>query len=222
MKTTPKHGACDGLLLLLLCCLNGCSSQPPARLLVLSSLPATTLPAMSLPAMAPVTTAVRQATIRVEEVALPEYLDSYALLTRVGSHEVSAVPDYKWAEKLSTALTRLLRQRAAALGYQNVDSGEQADLHVLVDIEHFEPQTTAPAEVLLAARWRLQHLDQPEQSGQTLLHQAVAGNTATQQVAAMEQAAGRLATLLLPAAGAAVADQEPPSGRSVGMNSLVK
>ena len=125
MKTTPKQGACGGLLLLLLCCLNGCSSQPPARLLVLSSLPATTLPAMSLPAMAPVTTAVRQATIRVEEVALPEYLDSYALLTRVGSHEVSAVPDYKWAEKLSTALTRLLRQRAAALGYQNVDSGEQ-------------------------------------------------------------------------------------------------
>lgn len=220
MKTTPKQGACGGLLLLLLCCLNGCSSQPPARLLVLSSLPATTLPATSLPAMAPVTTAVRQATIRVEEVALPEYLDSYALLTRVGSHEVGAVPDYKWAEKLSTALTRLLRQRAAALGYQNVDSGEQADLHLLVDIEHFEPQTTAPAEVLLAARWRLQHLDQPEQSGQTLLHQAVAGNTATQQVAAMEQAAGRLATLLLPAA--AVVDQEPPSGRSVGMNSLVK
>lgn len=128
--------------------------------------------------------------VNIPTVSVPEYLDTYDVLIRTSEFSLQASPTTKWAEKPSSSLTRLIRARAAAAGYANVD---RPDYEVLVDVDRFEP--TSGGVVVLSARWRVIDAggreDVVARGGDTIYHPVAEGPTGA--IAAMEAAGQELA-----------------------------
>lgn len=128
--------------------------------------------------------------VNIPAVSVPEYLDTYDVLIRTSEFSLQAARNTKWAEKPSSALTRLVRARAAAAGFANVD---RPDYEVLVDVDRFEP--TSGGVVVLSARWRVIDAggreDVVARGGDTIYQPVAEGPTGA--IAAMEAAGQELA-----------------------------
>lgn len=167
--------------------LSACAGQlPPADLVVLTG--------ADVPAVAAMPAAATGIVVRMGEVRVPAYLDTYDVLVRSAPHQMAPLPDVKWAEKLPAALTRLMRENATAAGYVLADS---ADLVVLVDVDRFEP--TEAGEVVLTARWTIvEDARQDRILGHgTQTFREPCSTAPDMRVDAMERAARRLADAVL-------------------------
>lgn len=167
--------------------LSACTTQLPAATLVVLTGP-------EAPAVTPMPDAARHLAVRIGEVRVPEYLDTYSVLVRSAPHAVTPLDSIKWAEKLPAALTRLLRESATVAGYLLADS---ADLVVLVDVDRFEP--VAEGQVVLAARWTIVRDGRRETilgHGARTLRTPISDGTSA-RIAAMDAAARQLAGLVL-------------------------
>ncbi len=92
-------------------------------------------------------------------IALPEYLERPALVTRVAATEIALSTQARWAEPLDLAIDRILRQNLAALlGAGRIAShpwppSQRPELAVALDVSRFE--LDARGDALLDARWTL-------------------------------------------------------------------
>lgn len=90
-------------------------------------------------------------------IALPEYLERAALVTRVAATEIQLSSHARWAEPLDEAIERTLRQNLAALlAPRRIAShpwppSQRPELAVAVDVTRFE--LDARGDALLGARW---------------------------------------------------------------------
>lgn len=111
---------------------------PPEQRIVLSAAPPET---MTLPENAP--------TVALGRVEVPEYLDSYDIISRSSAHTLKAAEGARWAERLPLAITRTLGNDLAADGIRTADD---ADWRLQVQIAQFEPTAGV---VTLAAAWQV-------------------------------------------------------------------
>jgi uncharacterized protein len=128
---------------------NGCSTGPPARLYVLTSLPR----AESVPPA----TGGRELSIGVGPVELPQYVDRPQIVTGQESSELHSATSAQWAEPLQDGFTRVLAEnlslllatdRVALFPWKTFIPEYQ----VVVEVTHFLGQT---GEVSLVALWSI-------------------------------------------------------------------
>jgi len=130
-------------------------------------------------------------------VTLPEYLRRPQMVTRVDDHQVRVDEFSRWAEPLDDMLTETLAEeiraevRPASLVMYPWRANQIPELWVKVQVDRFEP--AASGEVLLQATWQVLDRDGKQLSSHTSAHRVTAGTTVKEAVAAMSQAAGRLA-----------------------------
>jgi uncharacterized lipoprotein YmbA len=129
---------------------SGCSTGPPARLYVLTSLPR----AESVPP----TTGRRDLSIGVGPVELPQYLNRSQIVTGEQSPELQSAASAQWAEPLQDGFTRVLAEnlslllateRVALFPWKTFIPEYQ----VVVEVTHFLGQTGG--EVSLVALWSI-------------------------------------------------------------------
>jgi uncharacterized lipoprotein YmbA len=129
---------------------SGCSTGPPARLYVLTSLPR----AESVP----LTTGGRELSIGVGPVELPQYVDRPQIVTGQQSSELHSASSAQWAEPLQDGFTRVLAEnlslllatdRVALFPWKTFIPEYQ----VVVEVTHFLGQTGG--EVSLVALWSI-------------------------------------------------------------------
>lgn len=83
--------------------LAACASGPPTRLFLLAS-----------PAAAVGQPATAGTPVQLQNVLVPDYLDTTDILTRAGPHEVTASTTGRWSERLSQGITHALQADLAA------------------------------------------------------------------------------------------------------------
>ena len=129
---------------------NGCSTGPPARLYVLTSLPR----AESVPPA----TGGRELSIGVGPVELPQYVDRPQIVMGQQSSELHSATSAQWAEPLQDGFTRVLAEnlslllatdRVALFPWKTFIPEYQ----VVVEVTHFLGQTGGAAS--LVALWSI-------------------------------------------------------------------
>ena len=134
--------------------MNGCSTGPPTRLYVLTSLPQ----AESVPPA----TGGREISIGVGPVELPQYVNRPQIVTGQQSSELQSAASAQWAESLQDGFTRVLAEnlslllatdRVAIFPWKTFTPEYQ----VVVEVTHFLGQTGA--EVSLVALWSILNKD---------------------------------------------------------------
>lgn len=173
---------------------SACVRPTRERLVVLSS------------STAPVAAAQNAAaTVSFGRVSVPEYLDSYDIVSRISPHELERAAGSRWAERLPEGAARVLRTGLAANGVRVVNDAPNV---VSVEITAFEPN--GDGVVVLSAAWEVRDDDrQPIARGTGVTEQPSGAGTPA-QAAAMELALHRLAADIaatikgLPATDAAV------------------
>jgi uncharacterized lipoprotein YmbA len=129
---------------------SGCSTGPPARLYVLTSLPRAE--------SAPLATGDRDLSIGVGPVELPQYLNRSQIVTGEQSSELHSAVSAQWAEPLQDGFTRVLAEnlslllatdRVALFPWKTFIPEHQ----VVVEVTHFLGQTGD--EVSLVALWSI-------------------------------------------------------------------
>lgn len=95
--------------------------------------------------------------IGVRVATLPEYLDRSEVVSYVGPNELSADGDHRWAERLTTNVTRVLAESLSALLHtdrvrvlpsRDID---RFDCEVTVEVDRFE--RTVAGDSALDAHW---------------------------------------------------------------------
>ena len=176
----------------------GCSLRPPApvyRFYVLDAVVSqSATPATDVPVLA------------VGRIAIPEYLDREAMVTRVGEQQVEYAKGDRWAEPLEVGIARTLRQDLAALLgprmlVEPLRIGTIPDFVVAVDVERFERR--GANEVELAARFSLTAGGTLVASGHTRRVEPTADESAAAAAAALSRALAQLAQDIAAAAAAA-------------------
>lgn len=90
--------------------------------------------------------------VRVSRVRIPEYIDNDRIWVRRDNQRMASLPDVRWSESLSPAVTRELR---IALGANLSDDRNVPTL--LVDIDRLEAQWDENRQrIILHARWQLE------------------------------------------------------------------
>jgi uncharacterized lipoprotein YmbA len=129
---------------------SGCSTGPPARLYVLTSLPR----AESVP----LPTGVRELSLGIGPVELPQYLNRSQIVTGEQAPELHSAASAQWAEPLQDGFTRVLAEnlslllatdRVALFPWKTFIPEYQ----VVVEVTHFLGQTGG--EVSLVALWSI-------------------------------------------------------------------
>lgn len=169
-----------------------CRSGPPPALYVLGDSNGSNATG-ALPTA--VVTETNVPVLEVHRVLVPAYLDTTDIVTRSGS-ELVRRKGSRWAERLSTGMTRAL---AAALGARlpsltvtTLPPFGPAKLHVFVNIVAFEGQRDG--QVILKASWSIVDGAQRELLAQSsVFAQTVASPTDNALVAAMDQSLDALA-----------------------------
>lgn len=94
--------------------------------------------------------------VRVSRVRIPEYIDNDRIWVRRDNQRMTSLPNVRWSESLSPAVTRELR---IALGASLSDDRNVPTL--LLDIERLEAQWDDDRQrVILYARWQLEGTQQ--------------------------------------------------------------
>ena len=147
-------------LLLLIVGLQGCfggSKTVPVRYYLIDPV---TYPATSIKA-------VRQMSIAIVDLHIPQYLQRFHIAKRVGESQLTFSDNHQWGESLRKNLLRTLaRNLSFLLSTSDIATplnrtASAPDYHVQVYIEQFE--LDSDAKVKLIARWQLSSLS----SGQT-------------------------------------------------------
>jgi len=134
--------------------MNGCSTGPPTRLYVLTSL--------SRAASVPPATGRREISIGIGPVELPQYVNRPQIVTGQQSSELQSAASAQWAESLQDGFTRVLAEnlslllatdRVAIFPWKTFTPEYQ----VVVEVTHFLGQTGA--EVSLVALWSILNKD---------------------------------------------------------------
>ena len=133
--------------------MSGCSTGPPTRLYVLTSLSHAAVP----PA-----TGGREISIGVGPVELPQYVNRPQIVTGQQSSELQSAASAQWAEPLQDGFTRVLAEnlsfllatdRVAIFPWKTF----VPEYQVVVEVTHFLGQTGA--EVSLVALWSILNKD---------------------------------------------------------------
>ncbi len=121
-----------GISWLLMLGLVGCSASAPARLFLLT-------PPQQVAAASATQVDSTPIFIQLRHVTVPDYLDVDSILVRDDRHQVKALPGARWAERLSTGITRAL---AAMLTAQMPDDAilptrpvDKRALQILIDVD---------------------------------------------------------------------------------------
>jgi uncharacterized lipoprotein YmbA len=134
--------------------MNGCSTGPPTRLYVLTSL--------SRAESVPPATGRREISIGIGPVELPQYVNRPQIVTGQQSSELQSAAFAQWAESLQDGFTRVLAEnlslllatdRVAIFPWKTFTPEYQ----VVVEVTHFLGQTGA--EVSLVALWSILNKD---------------------------------------------------------------
>jgi len=109
--------------------------------------------------IAPSAAADSDLSLGLESLRMPDYLDGYDIITRVGANELRRNPLERWAEPLESSFKRALGQNLASLLHTDrvlTTSwyGKQQPLFTLrILVERFEPNSDGKANLI--ARWSL-------------------------------------------------------------------
>jgi uncharacterized protein len=134
--------------------MNGCSTGPPPRLYVLTSL--------SHAESAPPATGRRAISIGIGPVELPQYVNRPQIVTGQQSSELQSAASAQWAEPLQDGFTRVLAEnlslllatdRVAIFPWKTF----VPEYQVVVEVTHFLGQTGG--EVSLVALWSILNKD---------------------------------------------------------------
>jgi uncharacterized protein len=97
----------------------------------------------------------RTASVSLRSVALPTYLDTDRLVTRVDDNEIRYSKEERWGDPLASAVPRILTANLesylASEGVELRPAGTSADAWVDVTIQRFEADSRGETE--LRARW---------------------------------------------------------------------
>ena len=133
---------------------SGCSTGPPTRLYVLTSLPRAE--------SGPLAAGGRQMSIGVGPVELPQYVNRPQIVTGQQSSELQSAASAQWAEPLQDGFTRVLAENLSLL----LTTDRVAifpwktfvpEYQVVVEVTHFLGQTGG--EVSLVALWSILNKD---------------------------------------------------------------
>lgn len=146
----------------------------------------------------PTSTSTRLA-VGLGPVRLPGYLDRSEMATRVSNGQIDFSRSDRWAEPLSTGVSRVLTlDLAGALGTEDVVSfpwpaASRIDWTVAVDIDVFERDTAGTFTI--DARWRIRHGQTRElvRAGVKVLREEAPTNDAEGSVEAANRALATLA-----------------------------
>ena len=142
------------ILVLSIFTVSGCSTGPPARLYVLTSL--------SRAESVPPATGGRELSIGIGPVELPQYVNRPQIVTGQQSSELQSAASAQWAEPLQDGFTRVLAEnlslllatdRVAIFPWKTF----APEYQVVVEVTHFLGQTGA--EVSLVALWSILNKD---------------------------------------------------------------
>lgn len=172
--------------LILLAALGGCQDSPSPKFYTLAARPAT--PTARFPK-----------TITVKRVELAKYLDRPQMARHTDPYVLSLSEFDRWGEGLSDMVTRVLvedlaqrlpgSQVYAATGPLTLPS---ADLTLEINIDRFEPDSGGA--VVLAAQWVVHGGRRRDEFRAQQIRVATAGGDAADQVVAMSDALGQLAS----------------------------
>jgi uncharacterized lipoprotein YmbA len=132
--------------------LSGCSSGPAPRTFVLNA---------PLGRLTPPADPAGGATVQVQSVVLPDYLDTEDILLREGAHGLVASPGGRWGERLSAgmthALTAALVTRLPDLRVEPARPTDRRARQILVDVDAFDVGRDGRCE--LSASWTILPVD---------------------------------------------------------------
>ena len=147
------------------------------------------------------------ATLAINRVTLPGYLDRGEVATRTQNH-ITYSPTERWAEPLTDSVPKLLAQDlAAALGPDRIGvtsrSTAAPDLGLSVELERFERD--GDGRVVLEARWWVRQMseDRVIRSGTSRFEESPGGPTGDATAASLARAIDRLAVEIATAVHAA-------------------
>ena len=171
--------------------LNGCGSSRQARFYTLNSV-------QSPPAAGKQTTLSDAVTVGIGPIEIPHYLDRPQVVTRTSQNELIVSDFDRWGGPLKPDVARVVLENLSALLASNQASvvpwtqGGILHYRVAVDVTRFD--ATPGKEVWLKAKWTIFGQD-----GKTVamvresnIIEPVSGRDATNTVAAMSQALGKL------------------------------
>jgi uncharacterized protein len=146
-------------------------------------------------ATGPAPTAARpEASLAIENVAIPAYLDRDAIAIRVDENRVAYSRQARWAEPLDLGIERALRQELSRLlapaGISVIGDPVSAEYLLTLDVQRFERRGSV---VELWARWMLRRGGDPVATRDERIVLAVAAPTAAAATHAMSRALVELA-----------------------------
>jgi uncharacterized lipoprotein YmbA len=171
--------------------LAGCASSPPA-LVALPAAPSAA--AVEMPGDRP------GASILLRRVTVPGYLDGFPVVTGRSGQQLTVAANEEWAERLSDAAARVLRdalsQRLGAGSVLIEGDGRIPDADLSVEFLALEPD--GQGGLALDARWSFVAVaaERTSRSGRTQLRVPVSGAGAAAVAAATAQALGEFADTL--------------------------
>jgi uncharacterized lipoprotein YmbA len=129
----------------------GCSSSPPRRMYLLDT-PLQTDVSAPQTQNAPATQVVQ-----IQNVLLPDYLDTEDILTRDSAHELQSSASGRWGERLSAGVTHALgAELASRLPDYRVEPPRPTDRlapQILVDVDAFD--VWRDGRCMLSASWTI-------------------------------------------------------------------
>jgi uncharacterized lipoprotein YmbA len=155
------------------------------------------------------------ASVSLRAVALPTYLDTDSLVTRVGDNEIRYSKEERWGEPLATAVPRILAADLeaclAGAGVELRPAGTSADAWVDVTIHRFEADGGGATE--LRARWTVHRREgrAESKSGEARLVDVRPGSSA----AGMSRLLGKLAEAIAADLRGAIRADQRPLGRMI-------
>ena len=171
--------------------LAGCASSTPTLV---------ALPGPPPVAAAEATIAQPGATILVRKVTVPGYVDGFPVITGRSGQQLTTAANVEWAERLSDAAARVLRdglsQRLGAGRVLIEGEGRIPDADLSVDFLALDPD--GRGELALDARWSFVAAagERNNRSGRTQLRVPLNGSGAAAVAAATSQALGQFADTL--------------------------
>ena len=168
--------------------LAACASSPPT----LVALPAAIMPAARQAPDAAVT-------VRLRQVHVPDYLDSFAVVVGRDSQVLVVADRTEWAERLSQGVSRVLRdalsQRLGSSRVLIAGDGRRADADLSVELLALDP---ARGALTLDARWSFRcRATGQSYGGRTAVRVEMSAATPQDVAAATSGALSRLADVLV-------------------------
>jgi uncharacterized lipoprotein YmbA len=170
----------------LLPALGGCSTSPPPKLYTLAPRPATPDPGSAR-------------TISVKHVEIAKYVERPQIVRYVDPYQISASEFDRWGEDLGDMVTRILvenlsqrlpgSQIYAATGPL---TSSRSDITLEVNVDKFDADPGGA--VVLVAQWVVHGGKRREKIHSEQIRIAMTSNDTTDQVAAMSDALGQLAS----------------------------